>query len=84
MHAILTFMKFLFRASQSIEAQSLKDLLEADGIGCTLRNETAAFFGEGLIHSEGMPEIWVEDDLFQQALDVKEDWTRQKSVATVR
>lgn len=72
-------MKFLFRASHSIEAQSLKDLLESDGIGCTLRNETTALFGEGVIHAEGMPEIWVEDDLFQQALDVKKDWTQLRT-----
>ena len=74
-------MKFLFRAANSIEAQSLKDLLDADGIGCTLRNENTALFGEGIIHTEGMPEVWVEDDLFERALDVKRDWTEQKNVA---
>ena len=73
-------MKFLFRAPNAIEAQSLKDLLEADGIGCTLRNENTALFGEGIIHTEGMPEIWVEDDLLERALDVKKDWTDQKAV----
>jgi hypothetical protein len=72
-------MKFLFRASHSIEAQSLKDLLESDGIGCTIRNENTAFFGDGIIHSEGMPEVWVEDDLIEQALDVKRDWVEQRS-----
>lgn len=75
-------MKFLFRASNAIEAQSLKDLLESDDIGCTLRNENTALFGEGIIHTEGMPEVWVEDDLFERALDVKRDWTEQKSVVT--
>jgi hypothetical protein len=70
-------MKFLFRAAHSIEAQSLQDLLQSDGIGCTMRNETTALFGEGIIHSEGMPEVWVEDDLFERALDVKQDWLEQ-------
>lgn len=74
-------MKFLFRASHSIEAQSLKDLLEADGIGCTFRNETTALFGDGIIHAEGMPELWVEDDLLERALDVKRDWTEQRNVS---
>ena len=74
-------MKFLFRASHSIEAQSLKDLLEADGIGCAMRNETTALFGEGVIHTEGMPELWVEDDLYERALDVKQDWIAQRSVS---
>jgi len=76
-------MKFLFRAANSIEAQSLKDLLDADGIGCTLRNENTALFGEGIIHTEGMPEVWVEDDLIERALDVKRDWIEQKSAALV-
>ena len=74
-------MKFLFRAPNSIEAQSLKDLLESDSIGCTLRNENTALFGDGIVHAEGMPEVWVKDDLFERALDVKRDWTEQKNVA---
>ena len=74
-------MKFLFRASHSIEAQSLRDLLEADGLPSTTRNETTAFFGEGIIHSEGMPEIWVQDEHFELALDVKRDWLEQRNVS---
>ena len=74
-------MKFLFRASHSIEAQSLKDLLQSAGVNCTLRNETTALFGDGIIHTEGMPEIWVQDDLFERALDVKRDWLEQRQVA---
>lgn len=71
-------MKFLFRASPSLETQSLTDRLESDGIGCRIRNG-AALFGEGTTYS-ALPEVWVEDDLFQRALDVKRDWTEQKSV----
>lgn len=72
-------MKFLFRASHSIEAQSLRDLLKSDGIDSITRNETTALFGEGIIHSEGMPEVWVDDDILPRALDVKRDWIEQRS-----
>ena len=71
-------MKFLFRASHSIEAQSLKDLLQSAGIPCATRNDTTALFGDGIIHTEGMPEIWVEDHLIDRALDVKRDWVEQR------
>lgn len=74
-------MKFLFRASHSIEAQSLKDLLQSAGVPCTVRNETTALFGDGIIHTEGMPEIWVEDELLARALDVKRDWIEQGRLA---
>ena len=64
-------MKLLIRASHSIEAQSLKDLLRSAGIDSTTRNEDTALFGEG------MPEIWVEDSFFERALTVKQDWVNQ-------
>ena len=73
-------MKLLIRASHSIEAQSLKDLLKSAGIDSITRNENTALFGEGIIHPEGMPEIWVEDSLFERALAVKQDWIKQRSV----
>lgn len=75
-------MKLLIRASHSIEAQSLKDLLKSAGIDSITRNENTALFGEGIIHPEGMPEIWVEDSLFERALAVKQDWIKQRSVET--
>ena len=75
-------MKLLIRASHSIEAQSLKDLLKSAGIDSITRNENTALFGEGIIHPEGMPEIWVEDSLFERALVVKQDWIKQRSVET--
>jgi hypothetical protein len=74
-------MRFLFRASNSIEAQSLRDLLDADSIASTIRNETTALFGEGIIHTEGMPEIWVEEEHFEQAINVKRDWLEQRKVS---
>jgi hypothetical protein len=70
-------MKLLFRAAHSIEAQSLKDLLRSAGIDSTTRNENTALFGEGIFHPEGMPEIWVDDSLFERALAVKQDWVNQ-------
>lgn len=75
-------MKFLYRASQNIEAQSLNDLLHAAGVPCMVRNETTALFGDGIIHSEGMPEIWVEDESFDRALEVKRDWIEQGQLAS--
>ena len=70
-------MKLRYRASQNIEAQSLNDLLHAAGVPCMLRNESTALFGDGIMSSEGMPEIWVEDEVFERALEVKRDWIEQ-------
>lgn len=70
-------MKRLFHSLNSFEAESLKDLLERDGIAAAVVAPMSPLSGEGAIVFEGTPEVWVNDEDFGRALEVKKDWLLQ-------
>ena len=72
-------MKLLLRTPHLIEAQSLMDFLGSQGIESFLMNENVAFYAEGSIGSGVMPEVWVADELFEQAFSTKKEWMHLQS-----
>ena len=55
-------MQRLYRATSLTEAYILRDLLEEDGLGACLVNETLASLAGELPFGMVMPEVWVKDD----------------------
>jgi hypothetical protein len=71
------FVKSVLRTPHLIEAQSLRDFLASRGVESFMMNENGAFYAQGSIHAEVMPEVCVTDSLFENALSIKMDWKQQ-------
>jgi hypothetical protein len=67
-------MKRLFRSQLTIEAQSLQDLLARAGVQAEVIAQTGSFLGEGAILFGGSTDVWVQDEDFERAVEVKKDW----------
>lgn len=73
-------MKKLFSSPYLHEVSQLRDILQQEGIECTVANENTSYFGEGTV-SEMMPELWLHEDADERrALEIKELWL-SRSVA---
>ena len=67
-------MKRIFTSPHLIEVSQLKDLMERAGIDCIIHNDlTHGYVAEGGL-GFGHHELWVPDEEWSEAAEVKSDW----------
>jgi hypothetical protein len=75
-------MQRILSSPNPLELSELKQRLEGAGIACLTRNETLGSFIGVVPLTEGVPELWIEDDAkMADALRVKQNWKAEGSVA---
>ncbi|MBH0187722.1 MAG: DUF2007 domain-containing protein [Nitrospira sp.] len=55
-------MKKLFVSQSLVEVESLKEILENDGIACMVKNQRASSLAGEVPFAEVFPELWVIND----------------------
>lgn len=68
-------MQKLFVSSMLVEVESLKEMLEQEGIVCTVKNQQGSSLAGEVPFAEVFPELWVvNNDDFLQAQEILESW----------
>ena len=65
----------LFVSPLLIEVESLKEILEQEGIVCTVKNQQGSSLAGEVPFAEVFPELWVlNNDDFPKAQEIVESW----------
>ena len=65
----------LFVSSLLMEVESLKEILEQEGIVCTVKNQQGSSLAGEVPFAEVFPELWVvNNDDYPQAQEILESW----------
>jgi hypothetical protein len=76
-------MKNLYVSQSLIDVESRKELLDQAEIPCTIKNQRSAMLGGEIPFVEVFPELWVlQDDDFERAQKLLQDWEEAKPIAT--
>jgi len=68
-------MQKLFVSQMLVEVESLKDVLEQEGILCTIKNQQGSSLAGEVPFAEVFPELWVvNNDDFSKAQEFLEHW----------
>jgi len=74
-------MKKLFASQNLVEVESLKELLENNGIACMIKNQRASSLAGEVPFAEVFPELWViNDEDVDAARDLMEEQRKAKDV----
>ncbi len=72
-------MQKLFVSPMLVEIESLKDMLEQEGILCTIKNQQGSSLAGEVPFAEVFPELWViNDDDYPKAQDFLENWQKAR------
>ena len=75
-------MRLLYSSLKLIEVHHLKNLLEAEGIRCRIRNELLSRLAGEIPFTECAPELWLLDERdFERARRVLADFARPVAAA---
>ena len=76
-------MQKLFVSPLLMEVESLKDVLEQEGILCTIKNQQGSSLAGEVPFAEVFPELWVlNDNDFPKALEFLENWRQAQPTET--
>lgn len=76
-------MKKLFVSSLLLEVESLKEVLEQEGILCTIKNQQGSSLAGEVPFAEVFPELWVVNDHeLPQAQEFLESWRQAQPPET--
>lgn len=68
-------MKRIFTSGDLAAVSGLKDMLDAAGIACFIKNEILSTLVGCIPQGECMPELWIDDDAREaEALQIKKEW----------
>src|SRR5687767_2058565 len=68
-------MQRLFSSSDLVRVAQLKDVLEAEGIPCVIKNENLSGIAGEVPFTETFPELWIQNDSdLTKAVSIKADW----------
>lgn len=76
-------MKKLFVSPLLFEVESLKEVLDREGIVCTIKNQQGSSLAGEVPFAEVFPELWVlNDDDLARAQDFLENWRKAQPAQT--
>jgi rubrerythrin len=76
-------MQKLFVSQMLVEVESLKDVLEQEGILCTIKNQQGSSLAGEVPFAEVFPELWVvNNDDFSKAQEFLEHWREAQPAET--
>jgi Putative prokaryotic signal transducing protein len=64
----------LFVSQMLVEVESLKEVLEQEGILCTIKNQQGSSLAGEVPFAEVFPELWVNDEDLPKAQEFLENW----------
>ena len=68
-------MQRLFSSQDLFRVAQPKDVLEAEGISCVIKNENLSGIAGEVPFAETFPELWVQNDSdLTKAMSIKADW----------